>query len=622
MTTALHVLQDPPAAVAHLDPEAWAWANRLLVRKAIAEFSHEALLHPHGAGPATQLGWQRWVLKTGDVEYRFDAQLMALRHWRIDAASIQCFDRNELRELSALTFILDFKDMLGIKPDLLPVYLDEISSTLFGAVFKYRKEDALSSQALANADFQVFEHAMTEGHPGFVANNGRLGFDAADYRMYAPEAGATFRLVWLAVRCEMATFASLSTLSYHRLMQEELGDTQLERFAAVLVEQGLNEADYVFMPAHPWQWFDKLSIAFAAHIAKRDIVCLGYGEDHYQPQQSIRTYFNVGHSRRRYVKTSLSIVNMGFMRGLSPDYMLGTPAINEWVHALVEGDPTLHAYGFSILREEASIGFHNRYFEAAVDRGSPYRKMLSCLWRENPLPRLRPGENLMTMTALLHTDREGQALLPVLIERSGLGADEWLRRWLRAYLSPLLHCFYARDLVFMPHCENLILVLANHAPVRVIMKDIAEEASILNKDAKMPGHVQRLVVDVPDDIKLLAIFIDVFDGVFRFVSQILLDSGVYEDEDSFWHLVAECVLAYQGLHPQYSKKFAAYDMFAPAFLHSCLNRLQLVNNLQMVNLADPAQSFQTAGELVNPIAKFRPKAGKPIVEARSVEPAA
>ena len=42
-------------------------------------------------------------------------------------------------------------------------------------------------------------------------------------------------------------------------------------------------------------------------------------------------------------------------------------------------------------------------------------------------------------------------------------------------------------------------------------------------------------------------------------------------------------------------------------IHSCLNRLQLANNLQMVNLADPIGSFQMAPNLVNPIARFRPR---------------
>ncbi|MGO4612383.1 IucA/IucC family C-terminal-domain containing protein, partial [Variovorax sp. 2RAF20] len=75
--------------------------------------------------------------------------------------------------------------------------------------------------------------------------------------------------------------------------------------------------------------------------------------------------------------------------------------------------------------------------------------------------------------------------------------------------------FYAHDLVFMPHCENLILVLEGHTVARVFMKDIAEESAILNKDAVLPEGIQRLAVDVPEDYKLLGIFIDVFDGVFR-----------------------------------------------------------------------------------------------------------
>ena len=31
---------------------------------------------------------------------------------------------------------------------------------------------------------------MTEGHPCFVANNGRLGFGVDDYLRYAPEAAS------------------------------------------------------------------------------------------------------------------------------------------------------------------------------------------------------------------------------------------------------------------------------------------------------------------------------------------------------------------------------------------------------------------------------------------------
>ena len=80
---------------------------------------------------------------------------------------------------------------------------------------------------------------------------------------------------------------------------------------------------------------------------------------------------------------------------------------------------------------------------------------------------------------------------------------------------PLVHCFYAHDLVFMPHGENVILVIEDHVPVRAFMKDIAEESSILNPDAALPENARRLAADVPEEYKLLTIFVDVFEGYFR-----------------------------------------------------------------------------------------------------------
>jgi siderophore synthetase component len=172
---------------------------------------------------------------------------------------------------------------------------------------------------------------------------------------------------------------------------------------------------------------------------------------------------------------------------------------------------------------------------------------------------------------------------------------------------PLLHCLFAHDLVFMPHGENVIMVLEGSVPARVFMKDIAEEVAILNKDAKVPERVQRVVIECPDDMKVLAIFTDVFDCFFRFLAPILLESCGYA-ENRFWERVAECVIEYQRSHPELQGKFERLDLFSPTFVLSCLNRLQLKNNRQMVNLADPFASLTLIGTLDNPIAQFRPGA--------------
>lgn len=62
------------------------------------------------------------------------------------------------------------------------------------------------------------------------------------------------------------------------------------------------------------------------------------------------------------------------------------------------------------------------------------------------------------------------------------------------------------------------------------------------------------------------------------------------------------VEGYQEAHPELAEKFASYPAFAPAYPHSCLNRLQLRNNRQLVDLADPANSLAIAGVLENPLA--------------------
>ncbi|MDN3522211.1 GNAT family N-acetyltransferase [Halomonas ramblicola] len=594
----------PADATRHLEPRLWARANRLLVRKAIAEFAHERLLDPECLSLDSRGGSYRLAVPGEAIEYRFRARVLALDHWSIEATSLEKLVDGEPEALDAQGFILEFRRALGIGDEMLPVYLEEIASTLFGSAYKLA-DNRPDADGLVEADFQTLEAAMTEGHPVFVANNGRLGFDAVDYHAYAPEAAAPITLVWLAVHREDAEFSGAEGLSYTTLLREELGEATLADFHHRLRERGLDPDDYLLMPAHPWQWFHKLAITFAAEVAERRIVCLGYGHDLYRAQQSIRTWFNTSQPQRRYVKTALSILNMGFMRGLSPNYMRATPAINDWIERLVETDPTLRALGFDILREEAAIGYRRDAVESAFDRYSPYKKMLACLWRESPLARRVPGRRLMTMAALLHVDGQGQALLPRLIRASGLATRDWLDRYLRVYLTPLLHCFYAHDLVFMPHGENLILELEDNVPVTALMKDIAEEIGIMNTEVELPEAVSRISVEVPEPLKVLSIFTDVFDCFLRFMAPILVENGDI-NEKTFWERVAHCVIDYQQDHPEFAEKFARHDLFAPEFTLSCLNRLQLNDHQQMVDLADPAKNLQFAGTLVNPIAAFRP----------------
>ncbi|BCW43058.1 IucA/IucC family siderophore biosynthesis protein [Arthrobacter sp. StoSoilB5] len=610
-TTAEATLHDVAEPVSHLTPERWAAANRHLVRKAIAEFSHERILVPElireeGDG----VGLYKVVSNDATVEYRFRARLLQLEHFSVAAESIARLREGEELPLDALDFITEFREELAIRQEMLPVYLEEISSTLASNAYKQGKP--FSSAELAAGitrgmdpavDFQAIEHSMTEGHPCFVANNGRLGFGIADYHAFAPETGAVVKLQWIAVHRSKAVYTSRAGLDYRTHFEAELGPATLAWFTAELCASGLDPEDYLFMPVHPWQWDNKLTVTFAAEIAQRHIVNLGSGKDSYQAQQSIRTFFNTTSPEKAYVKTAMSVLNMGFMRGLSPQYMKATPAINDWLQELIGNDQELQDRGLAMIRETAAIGYHNHYYEAASAKGSPYRKMLSALWRESPLPLLEDGQQLATMASLLHVDSTGASVASALIQRSGLAPTQWLRRYFEAYLVPLIHCLYEYELAFMPHGENVILILEGGVPVRAIMKDIAEEIVVMGDRLELPEEVSRVKAQIPAEEMVLAIFTDVFDCIFRFLGAILVEDGTLR-EDEFWGTAAAVVREYQERHPELADQFAMHDLFAPDFQLSCLNRLQLRNNQQMLDISDPSGGLQMAGRLANPLAKF------------------
>ncbi|PWU54271.1 IucA/IucC family protein [Micromonospora sp. S4605] len=589
------------AAVDHLTPDAWATANRLLVRKALAEFAHERLVVPEPTDDG------RWLVRSDDgaVAYRFAAQRLALDHWQVDAESITRHRDGEELPLDAVDLCLELRGALGLTDAILPVYLEEITSTLAGTAYKLGKP-SVSAAELARADFQAIETGMTEGHPCFVANNGRIGFGVHEYHRYAPEAAAPVRLLWLAAHRDHTTFTCAADLDYDTLVRAELGADTVEHFAGVLTGLGLDPADYLLIPVHPWQWWNKLAVTFAGEVARRRLVCLGEGPDEYLAQQSIRTFFNVTDPTKHYVKTALSVLNMGFMRGLSAAYMEATPAINDWLADLIDNDPVLKRTRLSIIRERAAIGFRHRQYETTTDRYSPYRKMLAALWRESPVGGLEPGRRLATMASLLHVDRDGRSLAEALIAESGLAPADWLRRYLDAYLVPLLHSLYAYDLAFMPHGENVILVLHAGAVERVVFKDIAEEIVVMDPEADLPERVRRIRAAIPEDERILSIFTDVFDCFLRHLAAILHTEGVLA-EDDFWRTVAECAADYADSVPHLADRLRRHDLFAAEFALSCLNRLQLRNNQQMVDLADPSAALQFAGTLANPLARFAPK---------------
>lgn len=610
----------------HLTGHAMRRAHRHLCAKILAEFSHERLLTPTPITEATG-GSRRYEVRAGDERWSFQARVLPLEHWVIDAGTLRRDildpgapggadpgdgpDAEPGAQPDAQALVIALAPSLGIPHDLMGTYLEEIAATVGSAAFCLHHRDR-PAQELADAErrdaaagLQEVEAAMTEGHPGFVANNARIGLGLGDRHRLTPESPAPTRLVWLAARRGLSHLATVDGLDEDTHYRREFGDDTLDRCHGHLRALGLDPGDYRLLPVHPWQWEHKIAVAFAPDLARRDLVHLGESEHEYRPQQAVRTFFDVTYPQRGYVKTALAVQNMGFTRGLSPKYMRDTPAVNDWVAGVVDSDPVLRRLGLGLPREVAAVGYtgdaYHRAAAAGVSDEGPHTKMIAALWRESPIPRLARGERAFTLASLLHVDLHGRPLVVEHIERSGLPARTWVRALLDAYLAPVARCLLAHGLVFMPHGENVILVIdSTHRPRRALFKDIGEEVAVV-RERDLPERIGRIKHVVDAETAALSVHTDVMDGVLRHLAGLLDSAGVLA-ADAFWDEARRCL---EELDDDGRVHEPTRDaLFSPRFEHSCLNRLQLRNTRQMVDLTDQAGSLQFAGHLDNPLARL------------------
>ncbi|CEJ69356.1 Aerobactin synthase [Chryseobacterium oranimense G311] len=556
----------------------WLQANRDLMAKTIAELMHEERLKPI---PVLQdeSGFTVFKLETGvkNIEYGFRGQERMMDYWHIDKDSIEKLENGvKTSTLDIARFFLEMQIVFDLDANTLARYTEELLHTLYCDALILSR-GVMSSKQLALSNYQTVEHQMT-GHPWVIVNKSRLGFSPADLEKFAPEAGQNLKVLWLAAHKDRSAFQSLEHIDQERFYRSEMGDKLFEEFQQKLTDAGKSVQDYNLIPVHPWQWENKLKIHFAGDIASGILMLLGEGSDTYSPQQSIRTLFNTDHPEKRYLKTAVSILSTGNIRGLSPKQMKIAPAITDWVKGLIKDDSYLETKGTIFLGEEASIAYlHPQYSEIA---GVPYQynEFLGALWRESACQYLKEDEEMFTMASLLFVDQSGVPLVQAFAEQAGISIQQWIKDYLDAYLTPLLHIYYTHSLCVTPHGENIMVVLKNGVPQRIVIKDFVDDI-VLTTEAreKLPDHLADGLIQSSNKENVpLSILLGVFDAFFRYLSNVLHTySGL--EEETFWTLVHECIENYKNHNPHLNERYEKYDLYVPAFKRFYINSLRLKN---------------------------------------------
>lgn len=587
-------MTSPDPASTALTPHLWSTANRELVAKMLTEFSYEEIITPDVADDGTL----RWDLGTGVLTAT--ATPRAMGWWRVHPDSLR-WSAGALPDAADLLSLV--LQRAGADASIIAAVIGEVSSTLLSDVVQLSRARAASE--LVDLDPVLVESEL-RGHPWIVANKGRVGFGAQDLLAYAPETGPDIRLHWLAADPAIADAVSVDGLGHHDVVREQVGDADLDRLRARAQLGGLDPDTCVYLPVHPWQWSNRIVPLHAVDLARGALVPLGEGSARYRAQLAIRTLTDIDHPERRYLKLPVSILNTSVYRGLPRERTLAAPELTQWLAGTVAADPFLRETGMILLGEVAGVSVAHPTYAALPGVPYQYTEMLGAIWREPVQPYLRPGEQAVSLAALLHVDSAGNSFAEALVQRSGLEASEWIRALHDALLPPLLHVLYRYGAMFSPHGQNCMIVHRDGVPTRLVVKDFVDDLAICSE--RLPEHagltpaVRAALADVTLEAKSLIKYLQngLLVCVYRYLAEIVA-TRLGMSEAAFWAAARATLSAYQErFAAELADRFTMFDLESPSFPKLCLNRLRL---FERGYADDPDRPVIAArGHVPNPLA--------------------
>lgn len=545
----------------------WHRLNRRLVAKIIAECSYEGCLQPEA------LDSHRFRLMASGHCHDFTARKTVWDYLWIQPESLT---RDGQPVTSTATAVLDFQGALGMDDIVLGNFLEELHNTLAGDRIQQAVLSELTAADLLDLPAAELE-SLLDGHPKALANRGRLGWGLGDLNKYAPEAGKTLQLRWLAAHRD-------SGLQMHGTPAPE---QCLDEAVLASWQQRYPTPDWTLLPVHPWQWDRLIAIQYAASIARGELVDLGLAGDHYRPQQSIRTLSNAAHQQRCDLKLSLTILNTSCYRGLPPAPMALAPRLSAWLAGVATRDPVLSHAGMAVQRELGSV--HIPQQEQQQLDGTPYRyrETLGAVWRESLPSKAADGEKAMLFATLMQTDGDGQALVAEIIRRSGLSTRDWLARLFEHVTIPLYHLLCRYGIGMVAHGQNLGLILRDWQPQRVVIKDfhgdLRAAESPLPEQQGVPADILTGLTRLPPAHLLHDLYTGHLVTTLRFISP-LVEEQCGLTEHTFYQLLAERMIAYQRQHPELEESFRQFDLLRPEMERVCINRVRF-----RIGYADDAQ---------------------------------
>jgi siderophore synthetase component len=459
---------------------------------------------------------------------------------------------------------------------------------------------------LSDADYDVLEGMVMDGHPYHPAYKSRIGFDLEDHLAFGPEFAQPVRPLWIAAHRSLTTVAASSTLD-RTYLRGQLGPAW-DAFRQELDRAVHHSEEYELLPVHPWQWREAIAVPFAEHIRDRKIIALGTDPHTHRAQQSIRTMACQEDPHRDYLKLSLSILNTSTSRGLAPHTVANAPAVSDWLHGIVASDPYLRDdLRVILLGEVRGVAVAPEPVSELV-RDRTYGR-LGCIWRETLHGRLDPGEAAVPFTGLIARELDGTPLIDPWVRRWGI--REWVKQLLEVSVTPLVHFLQGHGIAIESHAQNMALVHDQGHPTRVVLRDFHDGVRFSRQHladpeaaprlTPTPGyHANRNSFVETDDLGLVAdFFLDAFFFINLGELAMFLDDVYEYAEGEFWSEVRATIAAYQAKHPELADRFALFDVAKPHLDVEQLTARRLLpdTELRLHSVPNPLHEHRAAQEV-------------------------
>jgi D-ornithine---citrate ligase len=328
------------------------------------------------------------------------------------------------------------------------------------------------SSALENPT-SLLEQWGTLGHPWHPNYKTKLGLSAAQVIAFSPEFEAKFPIVLCALHRQYTHVESLTgTPDYWDWWQGNFPQAA-EQLQAQLQSRGLDSADYLPLPAHPWQAHEELPRSFANEIADNLLILTDIVAFTAHPTMSFRTVVPDASRTAPMVKLPVALRLTSVQRTVSPRSARMGPRISHLLLQILDQEPQIQRL-LNIVPER--IGVH--YAPQPVD--DERSRHAAVLYRDNPLSLLQTGEIAVPVGSLFAMDEHQQPLLRQWV-RLAQGRDDSkaMQAFFRDYLSiavpSLLGIYLVYGVAFEAHQQNSFMVMGADGQLnRLLIRDFGD----------------------------------------------------------------------------------------------------------------------------------------------------